>query len=143
MSTPRRPQMPDLGELRQLEVWHDNGGFGAAWHLDYIEVQNTKTRQVWDGVCVCVCVERGKSVAASYPASGSTSASGFSAPHLRLAHRPYRGLGSTSASCSSPLSGFGLHICVLLITPIGVWAPPTAHSPSRQLWSCLAPTAHA
>ncbi|KAG1662011.1 hypothetical protein FOA52_009500 [Chlamydomonas sp. UWO 241] len=41
-----RFKMPDLGELRQLEVWHDNGGLGAAWHLDYIEVQNSASRQV-------------------------------------------------------------------------------------------------
>lgn len=30
----------------QLEVWHDNSGFGPAWHLDYIEVHNSRTGQV-------------------------------------------------------------------------------------------------
>ncbi|XP_074659812.1 lipoxygenase homology domain-containing protein 1-like [Tubulanus polymorphus] len=32
-----------LGELAKLRVWHDNKGFGAAWHLNYIEVVDLRT----------------------------------------------------------------------------------------------------
>lgn len=34
-----------LGELKQLTVWHDNSGFWAGWHLDYIEVYNPASNQ--------------------------------------------------------------------------------------------------
>ncbi len=34
------------GELTELEVWHDNSGVGAAWHLNYIEVQCSTTGKV-------------------------------------------------------------------------------------------------
>ena len=40
-------QMPlNSGELVELEVWHDNGGLGAAWHLDYIEVHCSTNNKV-------------------------------------------------------------------------------------------------
>ncbi|XP_064633987.1 lipoxygenase homology domain-containing protein 1-like isoform X3 [Lineus longissimus] len=33
-----------LGELSKLRVWHDNKGIGAAWHLNYIEVEDLGKR---------------------------------------------------------------------------------------------------
>ncbi|VEL43002.1 unnamed protein product [Protopolystoma xenopodis] len=32
------PSLLDLGTLATCRVWHDNKGFGPAWHLDWIEV---------------------------------------------------------------------------------------------------------
>ena len=29
-----------------MEVWHDNGGMGPGWHLDYAEVHNSANGQV-------------------------------------------------------------------------------------------------
>ncbi|KAK7479806.1 hypothetical protein BaRGS_00028986, partial [Batillaria attramentaria] len=34
-----------LGELSKLRVWHDNKGFGAAWHLASIEVKDLTTNK--------------------------------------------------------------------------------------------------
>ncbi|KAL4225451.1 Lipoxygenase y domain-containing protein 1 [Mactra antiquata] len=34
-----------LGELSKCRVWHDNKGFGAAWHLAHIEVEDLGTRK--------------------------------------------------------------------------------------------------
>ena len=44
-------QMLSLGPLARCRVWHDNKGFGAAWHLDYIEVQDQKTLRKWKFQC--------------------------------------------------------------------------------------------
>jgi hypothetical protein len=35
------PNILTLGRLIKVRVWHDNRGFGAAWHLAYIEVEDT------------------------------------------------------------------------------------------------------
>lgn len=43
--------MLSLGPLARCRVWHDNKGFGAAWHLDYIEVQEVKTLRKWKFNC--------------------------------------------------------------------------------------------
>lgn len=37
---------PSAGELNMMEVWHNGSGFGAAWHLDYIEVQTSASGRV-------------------------------------------------------------------------------------------------
>ncbi|XP_078580092.1 lipoxygenase homology domain-containing protein 1-like isoform X2 [Branchiostoma floridae x Branchiostoma japonicum] len=37
------PDMLSLGDLHKCRVWHDSKGFGAGWHLEYIEVQDQKT----------------------------------------------------------------------------------------------------
>lgn len=39
------------GELTELEVWHDNGGLGPGWHLDYIEVHSSATNRVYYFPC--------------------------------------------------------------------------------------------
>ena len=41
--------MMDLGELTELDVWHDNSGLGAAWHLDYIEIHSSANNKVRHG----------------------------------------------------------------------------------------------
>ncbi|KAL5006870.1 hypothetical protein ScPMuIL_015676 [Solemya velum] len=40
-----------LSELSKCRVWHDNKGFGAAWHLAYIEVEDMNTRKVYTFHC--------------------------------------------------------------------------------------------
>lgn len=40
-----------MGELSKLRVWHDNKGFGAAWHLASIEVEDLTTRKVYTFLC--------------------------------------------------------------------------------------------
>ncbi|KAI8493666.1 Lipoxygenase y domain-containing protein 1, partial [Branchiostoma belcheri] len=35
--------MLSLGDLHKCRVWHDSKGFGAGWHLEYIEVLDQKT----------------------------------------------------------------------------------------------------
>lgn len=40
-----------LGELTKCRVWHDNKGFGAAWHLEYIDVEDTKTKKKYHCEC--------------------------------------------------------------------------------------------
>ncbi|XP_077979346.1 lipoxygenase homology domain-containing protein 1-like [Glandiceps talaboti] len=37
-------EMLSLGALTKCRVWHDNKGWGAAWHLEYIEVVDEKTK---------------------------------------------------------------------------------------------------
>ncbi|KXZ51726.1 hypothetical protein GPECTOR_11g173 [Gonium pectorale] len=44
-------KMPDLGDLTELEVWHDGSGFGAGWHLDYVEVHSSATGKVYYFYC--------------------------------------------------------------------------------------------
>eukprot|EP00798_Chlamydomonas_sp_ICE-L_P013676 gene13676-19564_t len=41
----------DVGELRSLKVWHDNKGFGAAWHLDIITISSSKTGKKYYSYC--------------------------------------------------------------------------------------------
>ncbi|GFN87702.1 hypothetical protein PoB_001420800 [Plakobranchus ocellatus] len=36
-----------LGELSKIRVWHDNKGFGAAWHLAHIEVEDTGSHKTY------------------------------------------------------------------------------------------------
>lgn len=36
-----------LGELQQLEVWHDSSGPQPAWHLAYVEVTELRSGKVW------------------------------------------------------------------------------------------------
>ena len=31
-------QAADVGEINELDVWHDNSGSSPGWHLDFIEV---------------------------------------------------------------------------------------------------------
>ena len=38
--------MADLGDLSELEIWHDGKGFGAGWHLDFVEVHSSATGKV-------------------------------------------------------------------------------------------------
>ncbi|XP_013416715.1 lipoxygenase homology domain-containing protein 1 isoform X2 [Lingula anatina] len=40
-----------LGELMKCRVWHDNKGFGAAWHLDYIEVEDLGSKKKYIFPC--------------------------------------------------------------------------------------------
>ena len=42
-------KMPDLGDLKELEIWHDGKGFGAGWHLDFVEVHSSATGKVRRG----------------------------------------------------------------------------------------------
>ncbi|GLC54185.1 hypothetical protein PLESTB_000832700 [Pleodorina starrii] len=44
-------KMPDLGDLTELEIWHDGTGFGAGWHLDYVEVHSGATGKVYYFPC--------------------------------------------------------------------------------------------
>ncbi|GIL93966.1 hypothetical protein Vretimale_245 [Volvox reticuliferus] len=44
-------KMPDLGDLTELEIWHDGTGFGAGWHLDYVEVHSSATGKVYYFPC--------------------------------------------------------------------------------------------
>ena len=37
----------DLGNLNQLEVWHDNSGLNAGWYLDKIEVEAKGIKSVF------------------------------------------------------------------------------------------------
>ena len=37
----------DLGNLNQLEVWHDNSGLNAGWYLDKIKVEATGIKSVF------------------------------------------------------------------------------------------------
>ena len=30
----------DVGQWQSLEIWHDNSGLGAGWHLDYVKVKD-------------------------------------------------------------------------------------------------------
>lgn len=41
----------DLGDLSELEVWHDGAGFGSGWHLNYIEVRCEATGRVYYFPC--------------------------------------------------------------------------------------------
>ncbi len=38
--------MTDMGDLTELEIWHDGTGFGAGWHLDFVEVHSSATGKV-------------------------------------------------------------------------------------------------
>ncbi|XP_033751254.1 lipoxygenase homology domain-containing protein 1-like isoform X2 [Pecten maximus] len=40
-----------VGELSKCRVWHDNSGFGAAWHLAYIEVEDLSNKKVYTFHC--------------------------------------------------------------------------------------------
>ncbi|WAR01120.1 LOXH1-like protein, partial [Mya arenaria] len=40
-----------LGELSKCRVWHDNKGFGAAWHLEHIEVEDLGLRKSYKFHC--------------------------------------------------------------------------------------------
>ena len=40
-------ELLELGSLYRCRVWHDNKGFGAAWHLDYIKVEEVRKRRTW------------------------------------------------------------------------------------------------
>ncbi|CAL1540467.1 unnamed protein product [Lymnaea stagnalis] len=40
-----------LGELSKLRVWHDNKGFGAAWHLSFIEVEDLSKNKAYTFHC--------------------------------------------------------------------------------------------
>ena len=39
----------DLGELLTMKVWHDGAGWGSAWCLDKVEVQNARSQRTWRG----------------------------------------------------------------------------------------------
>ncbi|GFH12746.1 uncharacterized protein HaLaN_08489, partial [Haematococcus lacustris] len=41
----------ELGPLQQLVVGHDNTGQGPGWHLEQIEITDTKTGQTWYFEC--------------------------------------------------------------------------------------------
>ncbi|KAL3842214.1 hypothetical protein ACJMK2_020253, partial [Sinanodonta woodiana] len=43
--------MLSLGELTKCRVWHDNKGIGAAWHLNYIEVEDLGTKKTYHFPC--------------------------------------------------------------------------------------------
>lgn len=47
-------KMADLGDLSELEVWHDNSGLGPGWHLDFVEVHSSATGKV-RGQRTCAC----------------------------------------------------------------------------------------
>ncbi|ESO97796.1 hypothetical protein LOTGIDRAFT_208950 [Lottia gigantea] len=36
-----------VGELSKVRVWHDNKGFGSAWHLSYIEIEDLRSKKVY------------------------------------------------------------------------------------------------
>ncbi|CAK8676643.1 unnamed protein product [Clavelina lepadiformis] len=40
-----------IGDLQKLRVWHDSKGFGAGWHLEYIEVEDCSTQQKYMFPC--------------------------------------------------------------------------------------------
>ncbi|XP_012940880.1 lipoxygenase homology domain-containing protein 1 [Aplysia californica] len=40
-----------LGELSKVRVWHDNKGFGAAWHLAHIEIEDLSNKRVFTFHC--------------------------------------------------------------------------------------------
>ena len=42
-------KMADLGDLTELEIWHDGTGLGAGWHLDFVEVHSSATGKVGHG----------------------------------------------------------------------------------------------
>ncbi|KAG2501257.1 hypothetical protein HYH03_001064 [Edaphochlamys debaryana] len=44
-------KLPDLGDLTELEIWHDNSGLGPGWHLDYVEVHSSATGKVYYFPC--------------------------------------------------------------------------------------------
>ncbi|KAG2432966.1 hypothetical protein HXX76_008694 [Chlamydomonas incerta] len=44
-------KMADLGDLSELEIWHDGKGFGAGWHLDFVEVHSSATGKVYYFPC--------------------------------------------------------------------------------------------
>ncbi|CAH1787210.1 unnamed protein product [Owenia fusiformis] len=39
------PDMLSLGELCKVRIWHDNKGFGAAWHLAHVEVEDVSGKK--------------------------------------------------------------------------------------------------
>ncbi|XP_078666046.1 lipoxygenase homology domain-containing protein 1-like isoform X1 [Branchiostoma floridae x Branchiostoma belcheri] len=45
------PDMLSLGDLHKCRVWHDSKGFGAGWHLEYIEVLDQKTDKSYTFPC--------------------------------------------------------------------------------------------
>ncbi|XP_078332217.1 lipoxygenase homology domain-containing protein 1-like isoform X5 [Crassostrea virginica] len=44
-------EMLSIGEMSKCRVWHDNKGFGAAWHLEYIEAEDMTTRKKYTFHC--------------------------------------------------------------------------------------------
>ena len=41
----------DIGKPFKLRVWHDNKGSAAGWHLDRIEIENTRTKEKYFFIC--------------------------------------------------------------------------------------------
>ncbi len=37
---------PDLGALTEITIGHDNTGYGPNWHLEQVEITDTKINQV-------------------------------------------------------------------------------------------------
>lgn len=37
---------PDLGALTEITIGHDNAGYGPNWHLEQVEITDTKINQV-------------------------------------------------------------------------------------------------
>ena len=35
----------ELGRLKKVKIRHDNKGFGAAWFLGHVEIEDPKTRE--------------------------------------------------------------------------------------------------
>ncbi len=50
-------QWGDLGGLIDVRVGHDNSGQGPAWHLEQIDITDTKTQQVCLNVWMDGCVD--------------------------------------------------------------------------------------
>ncbi len=42
---------PDLGALKELVIGHDNTGTGPNWHLEQVEITDTRANQTWFFEC--------------------------------------------------------------------------------------------
>ena len=44
-------QVPDLGELLKIRIGHDDSGFGSAWFLDKVLIENPISKKKWYFLC--------------------------------------------------------------------------------------------
>jgi hypothetical protein len=40
-------ELPDLGEVAEIDIGHDNSGAGPAWHLDKLTVKDEAANKTW------------------------------------------------------------------------------------------------
>ena len=43
--------MQDLGNLREIKIWHDNNGKSPGWYLQSVEIVEMKTKESWKFPC--------------------------------------------------------------------------------------------